>query len=206
MKQRLDDRANGVIKGGRAPTVNSVEKKCKDILKWPFIEKIIPVEIKSGPRLNYNFDSNALAEVSDTYLGKKIIITTRKDWGNDDIIDAYHSQYVIERIFRSMKDRNTGSWWPLFHWTDQKIQIHGLYCTIVVLLRALIYRRIKQSGIQLSVKRLLKELDEIREVVNIYKRTRCSKKERRQTVLTKMTEIQQNIVEILGFKQQNDTI
>ena len=124
---------------------------------------------------------------------------------NDDIIDAYHSQYVIEHIFRSMKDRNTGSWWPLFHWTDQKIQIHGLYCTIAVLLRALIHRRIKQSGVIISLKRLLKELSEIKEVINIYKSTRRSKKEKRHTVLTKMNEIQEHLVKTLGLEQQNDT-
>ena len=34
LKQRLDDRANGLIKGGRAPTKGSVEKKCKEKTKW----------------------------------------------------------------------------------------------------------------------------------------------------------------------------
>ena len=205
LKQRLDDRANGLIKGGRAPTEKSVEKRCKEILKRPYMESVICKTLKPGPLLDYNLDTKELAKLSDTYLGKSIIITTRKEWQNADIIEAYHSQYVIEHIFRSMKDRNTGSWWPLFHWTDQKIQIHGLYCTIAVLLRALIHRRVKQSGVIISLKRLLKELSEIKEVINIYKSNRRNKKEKRHTVLTKMNEIQEQLVKTLGLERQNDT-
>jgi len=205
LKQRLDDRANGLIKGGRAPTESSVNKRCKEILKRPYLESMICKTIKSGPLLDYSLDTEALAKLSDTYLGKSIIITTRKTWQNEDIIESYHGQYVIEHIFRSMKDRNTGSWWPLFHWTDQKIQIHGLYCTIAVLLRALIHRRVKQSGVTVSLKRLFKELSEIKEVINIYKSTRRRKKEKRHTVLTKMNEIQEHLVKTLGLERQNDT-
>ena len=205
LKQRLADRANGLIKGGRAPTESSVNKRCKEILKRPYLESVICKTLKPGPLLDYSLDTEELAKLSDTYLGKSIIITTRKAWQNEDIIEAYHSQYVIEHIFRSMKDRNTGSWWPLFHWTDQKIQIHGLYCTIAVLLRALIHRRVTQSGVIISPKRLLGELSEIKEVINIYKNTRRGKKEKRHTVLTKMNEIQEHLVKILNLKPKNDT-
>ena len=206
LKQRLDDRANGVITRGRAPTESSVEKQCQEILKRPFLRNMIQTTIKPGPSLDYTFDSEALKQVSDTYLGKKIIITTREAWDHDEIIEAYHGQYVIEHLFRSMKDRNTGSWWPLFHWTDQKIQIHGLYCTIAVLLRAVIHRRVKQADIHISMKRLLTELGDVMEVVNIYRSPRRRQKQKCQTVLTKMTGIQQKLVEILGLKQECDTV
>jgi len=56
----------------------------------------------------------------------------------------------------------------MHHWTDSKIYVHGFYCTIALLLRALIFRRVRNSGIRLSMKRVFKELDGIREVVNIY--------------------------------------
>ena len=73
-------------------------------------------------------------------LGKTTIISSRLEWDAEEIIEAYHSQSIIEHVFREMKDRSTGTWWPLNHWTDQKIRVHGLYCTIAVLLRALIQR------------------------------------------------------------------
>ncbi len=71
-----------------------------------------------------------------------------------------------------MKDRGTGSWWPMLDWTDSKMRVHGLYCTIALLRRALMYRRVKTSGLPLSMQRTLTELDEIREVVNIYPKKR----------------------------------
>lgn len=78
------------------------------------------------------------------------------------IIKAYRSQFIIEDVFKEKKDRSTGSWWPLYHWTDSKISVHGLYCTIALLLRALILRRVRQAGIGLSMKRVLAELDTIK--------------------------------------------
>ena len=67
-----------------------------------------------------------------------------------------------------MKDRHIGTWWPLHHWTDGKIQVHGLYCTMAVLLRALLWRRAWQAGVRLSMAGLLEKLGQIRQVVNVY--------------------------------------
>ncbi|MHC1726831.1 MAG: hypothetical protein AB9866_12625 [Syntrophobacteraceae bacterium] len=119
-------------------------------------------------------NAEKLQEVADTYLRKNILITNRADWDDIKVIQAYRSQFMIEEVFKQMKDRNTGSWWPLFHWTDSKIRVHGLYCTIAVLLRALAIRRVKRAGLRLSMKRMLSELNAIREVVNIYPRTPAS--------------------------------
>ncbi len=41
-----------------------------------------------------------------------------------------------------------------------------------MLLRVLLLRCIRQAGIDISVKRLLRELQEIREVINVYPRKR----------------------------------
>ena len=64
------------------------------------------------------------------------------------------AQFHIENVFKDMKDRDIGSWWPLYHWTDQKINVHSFSCTIAVLLRALAHRRVKEAGIDISMKRL----------------------------------------------------
>ena len=100
-----------------------------------------------------------------------------------------------------MKDRNTGNWWPMFHWTDSKIKVHALYCTLAVLLRAVLWRRVRQAGVPISLKRLLSELQEIREVVNIYPARRKGKGERRQTVLSKRNELQERLLATLGLPE-----
>ena len=158
------------------------------------------------PRLNYRVDTDAVQEILNTYLGKNIIITSREDWDNEKIITAYRSQFIIEGVFREMKDRSTGSWWPMYHWTDLKIRVHGLYCTIALLIRALMFRRIRRAGVRLSMKRVLSELDAIREVVNIYPRKRRQKTERKQAVFTKISEVQEQLMSILMLKKEENGI
>ena len=139
--------------------------------------------------MEYKLDTDAVNELSNMYLGKNIIITQRENWDNAKIIAAYRSQFIIEDIFKEMKDRSTGSWWPMHHWTDSKIRVHGLYCTIALLIRALIFRRVKKAGINLSMKRLFKELDGIREVVNVYPRKgRKKAAPKQQAVLTQVSQ------------------
>jgi transposase len=202
-RRLLEDRANGLIKGGNAPTMESIEKQCNKILCRQYMKRIIKVSIQEDTngmvRMEYSIDSDAIAELSDTYLGKNIIITNRDVWDDSQIIKAYRSQFIIENIFKQMKDRNTGSWWPLHHWTDSKIKVHALYCTIALLIRALMYRRIRQQGLNISMKRIINELDSIREVVNIYQKGRSRKKQPKQTVLTKTSQLQQKIMRCLNI-------
>ena len=206
LKQKLEDRAQGILKGGGAPTKEGVEKQCRRILRRQYMKRVIRFAATQGsdgiPRLEYGVDSQALQELSNTYLGKNILITGRAGWDNEKIIEAYRSQFLIEDVFKEMKDRSTGNWWPLFHWTQSKVQVHGLYCTIAVLLRALLLRRVRQAGLRVSMKRLLSELDAIREVVNIYPRKRGQKTASTQTVLTKTSELQQNLMSILRLDKE----
>jgi len=208
LQQKLEDRANGLIKKGKSPTLESVKKQCKSFLTRQHLKRIISVTINNGsediPHLEYMIDTDAIHEISNTYLGKNIIISSRKDWDNAKIITAYRSQFIIEDVFKEMKDRNTGSWWPMHHWTDSKIKVHGLYCTIALLIRALMFRRIRATGLRLSMKRVLSELDAIREVVNIYPSNRRQKAQRKQAVLTKISEVQQQLMSILMIKKEEN--
>ncbi len=210
LQQKLKDRANGVIKRGRIPAIESVEKQCMNILKRQYMKRVIKVTIMKGsdniPSLQYAIDADAVHEIADTHLGKNIIITSRKDWDDEKIILTYRSQFVIEDVFKEMKDRNTGSWWPLHHWTDSKIKVHALYCTIALLLRALIMRRVRKTEIDISLKRILTELDAIREVVNFYPRKHKQKIERKQAVFTKTSEIQQQLLKILKLNEKEFSI
>ena len=210
LQQKLKDRANGVIKRGRVPTIESVKKQCQNTLNRQYMKRVIKVTIMKGsdniPRLEYAIDADVVHEIADTRLGKNIIITSRKDWNDDKIILTYRSQFVIEDVFKEMKDRNTGSWWPLHHWTDSKIKVHALYCTIALLLRALIMRRVRQTEIDISLKRILTELDAIREVVNFYPRKRRQKIVRKLAVLTKTSEIQQQLMKILKLNEEEYSI
>ncbi len=204
LQQKLEDRINGLTTKGKAPTKESVKKQCGTILSRQHMKKVITVELEQTAenltRLKYRIDNNAIAKLSNTYLGKNIIISNQKEWDNDKIITSYRSQFIIEDVFKEMKDRQTGSWWPMHHWTDSKINVHALYCTIALLIRALMFRRLNQSGLSLSMKRVLTELDSVREVVNIFPKKGKQKKERKQSILTKMSETQKQILSILSLE------
>jgi len=210
LRQRLEDRVSGVISGGKTPTVASIEKQCKAILHRQYMKQVIPFTVTKGaddiPRLEYEIDTEAIHGLCDTYLGKNILITSRKEWDDVKVIQAYRSQFIIEDVFKEMKDRTEGSWWPLCHWTDSKIRVHGLYCTIALLLRALLLRRVTQAGVSLSLKRTLSELDGIREVTNIYPRRRGQKTHPTQTVISKTSELQRRLMSILEIKPETGVL
>lgn len=204
LQQRLNDRRNGLIKGGRSPTAQSVKGQCQTILKRQHLKRIVTITVLDDdghktPRLEYAIDTKALEQLSETYLGKNVLITDREDWDDAHVIRAYRSQFLIEDVFKQTKDREAGTWWPLNHWTDSKIKVHALYCTIAMLLRAIMLRRVRAAGLRMTTKRLLQELDSIREVVNIYPSGGKRKAERKQSVLTKTSELQQKIMAIFGI-------
>ena len=210
LQQKLRDRTAGLIKGGQPPTVASVQKQCEHILSRQYLKEIITTKIRGGrekvPELEHAIDAAALAELADTYLGKNIVISNRESWDDSRIIEAYRSQFVIENVFKEMKDRTTGTWWPMNHWTDSKIKVHGLYCTIALLLRAMMWRRVKAAKIHLSMKRLLSELHNMRQVINIYPKKRQQKTERRQAVLSRTSELQDKLVDVLGLKEDQNAL
>ena len=94
---------------------------------------------------------------------------------------------------------------PLNHWTDQKIKVHGLYCTITLLMRALMIKKAKEENINLSLGRLHESLKGIKKVINIYpkQKGRGNKKERKTRTLTKMDEIQEKLFDLF---EMNDYI
>ncbi len=200
LSQHLEDRKVGAIGKRRGMSAESLKKMCEKCLTRPFLKQIIKFHVGIGPKLEYQLDSERLQTLTDTLLGKKIILTTRDEWNTEDIIEGYHNQYVIEHVFSEMKQRNRGTWWPMNHWTDQKIRVHGLYCTIAILLRSLIWRRIKKNGINISVGRLWKELSAVREIVNVFKQKKRTDTLQQQTVLTKLNSVQGKIVKCLELK------
>jgi transposase len=210
VQRNLEERAAGLIKGGMAPTRESVQRKCEQILHRQHLRQLvqITVTLNSGavPQLSYQAAPAAQQKLRDTYLGKTLLITDHKEWSDVQVIRAYRSQFVIEEIFHEMKDWHIGAWWPLHHWTDSKIQVHGLYCTIAVLLRALLWRRARQAGLRLSMSGLLKNLGQIRQVINVYSAKRASKPGAEQVVLTKRDETQEKLIEILGLPSQKNAV
>ena len=195
----------GLIWEGKRPTLASVRQKCRSRFGCQYLKDVIQITIeddpKGHPHLANDIDTNALNRIAETHLGKTILISNRAEWSDERIIEAYRSQYLIEAVFKEMKDRTTGSWWPLNHWTDSKVRVHGLYCSMArtsAIGAVVPYSR--WAGEKISLRRLLAELDGIREVVNLYPMKGKTKHQPQQTVLTRLSRRQQRLVEILGLE------
>jgi transposase len=210
LRHNLQERAAGLIKGGAPPTLESVQHKCQQMLHRQHLRQLVETTLTLDgagvPQLSYQAGEAAQQKLRDTYLGKTLLITGHKQWSDAQVIRAYRSQFVIEEIFHEMKDRHIGAWWPLHHWTDSKIQVHGLYCTIAVLLRALLWRRARQAGLHLSMAGLLEKLGQIRQVINVYPSKRAGQPGAEQVVLTKRDETQERLIEILGLQSQKPAV
>jgi transposase len=204
LRQQLQNRAAGLVQGGRKPSVESVNRKCEQILRRQHLRQLVQTTVtqtaQGVPQLAYEASASAQEKLADTYLGKTLLVTGHKQWADAQVIRAYRSQFVIAEIFHEMKDRHIGAWWPLHHWTDSKIQVHGLYCTIAVLLRALVWRRARQGGVRLSMAGLLEKLGQIQEVINTYPARRTGRPSAEQPVLTERDDVQTKLIEILGLK------
>jgi transposase len=209
VQQSLQNRVLGLVRGGVKPTVDSVQQKCRQILRRQHLGQLVQTTVTQtgeGPVLSYQAEPKAQEKLADTFLGKTILITGHADWSDCQVIRAYRSQFLIEEIFQEMKDRHIGSWWPLHHWTDSKIQVHGLYCTIAVLLRALLWRRVRQAGLKVSMKGLLDELERIQQVINFFPGRHPGQSVVEQPVPTRRNATQDKLVEILGLTPPKSAI
>jgi transposase len=156
---------------GRRPTTKGIQKKVREILSAQFMKKLFQIQIQEDnglPRLQYEVDHKTLGELSDKRLGKTIIISDHLQWSSGEIVKAYRNLSQVEESFKNMKNIHFLHWQPAYHWTDQKIRVHGFYCVLALLLTSLARQLAIGAGIHISLITLLKELCAIREVAVIY--------------------------------------
>jgi transposase len=204
LKQKLQDRIDGITTKGRKPTESSVKTSVSSILKRQYMKQIITVEYdtkKDISSINYQIDELKLKEIRENRLGKKILFTDNHQWKTEDIIMAYNNQAVVENLFKETKNRRYSSWWPQYHYTDQKIKVHGLYCTITLLIRSLIERDLRLNNIKISMERLHDELAGIKQIVSLFKSKDKSGHKSKVKSLSKMNELQNKLYKMFEMKQ-----
>jgi transposase len=156
---------------GKGYTREGLLKQTQQICSGQHIGKILHVAVTQKRRqlkLTYRTDAAVFARIKEQQLGKRILFTDQKSWSNEQIVLAYRSQSQIEDAFADMKDPHFLSWEPMFHWTDSKIRVHAFYCLLALILGSLLQRRAAQNGLSLSLQALLKALNGIQEVTNVF--------------------------------------
>lgn len=200
----LQRRRQGKVKGGKAPTLDSVKKQIHSICSAQFLKNIVEVdvqEVRHGLELSFHTDQAALDRLCRIQFGKTILFTDNADWSDQQIVLAYRSQYHIEDAFKQMKNPHFLGWSPMFHWTDSKIQVHAFYCVLALLLTSLLRRELARKGVPLSINHMLEELGGIRETLVVYPRRQGQRKFPTATCLTRMTALAQRLFSLLGLQR-----
>lgn len=200
----LHRRRDGKIKGGKAPTLDSVNKQITAICSAQFVGKILKAEVKQVPKgldLTFRTDQSTLDALCRTQFGKTILFTDNDGWTDEQIVSAYRSQYHIEDAFKQMKNPHFLGWSPMFHWTDSKIQVHAFYCVLALLLTSLLQRELARKGESISINRMLEELGTIRETLIVYPRQPGHKNFPTATCLTRMSALQQRLFSLLDLQK-----
>jgi transposase len=204
LQTQLQRRREGKVKGGKAPTLDSVKKQIHTICSAQFVGKILKAEVQQlgkGLELTFRTDQAALDRLCRVQFGKTILFTDNADWSEEQIVLAYRSQYHIEDAFKQMKNPHFLGWSPMFHWTDSKIQVHAFYCVLALLLTSLLQRELAGKGQPLSINRLLEELGGIRETLVVYPRRQGQRQASTAVCLTRMTALQQRLFSLLDLQR-----
>jgi transposase len=172
---RALDELKGIVERGKhRMDQRTLDQRIKNILKRRWLKDAITVECDlAAQTLSYRTDPDAIEHVAQREWGKRIIFTDRHDWPDQEIIAAYRAQSKGENAFRQQKDHEFVSYSPAFHWTDQKLKVHGFYCTLALMIVSLIERQIRHAGIEqegqpLGAKLAMRLLNEMNEVTLIY--------------------------------------
>jgi transposase len=201
---QLQRRRQGKIKGGKAPTLESVQKQIRSICSAQFVDRILQTEVRKvrqGLELTFRTGQAALDRLGRVQFGKTVLFTDNADWSEEQIVLAYRSQYHIEDAFKQMKNPHFLGWSPMFHWTDSKIQVHAFYCVLALLLTSLLQRALARKGEPLSINRMLEELGGIRETLVVYPRRQGQRQFPTATCLTRMSPLQQRLFSLLDLQR-----
>ena len=85
VQQNLQDRAAGLVKGGTQPTVESVQRKCQQILHRQHLRQLVQTTVtrNAGRACRAQLIkpiARRQQKLDDTYLGKTLLITGHKQW------------------------------------------------------------------------------------------------------------------------------
>ena len=196
---RLEELAAGIdawqtTRRGKGYSRESVERRIADWTARDHLREFLSLELKMEDghvaKLEWSWDRARKRQVQRTCLGKTVLITDRDDWEDTQIALAYRKLWKSERLFRMSKD---GPWWPMGHWTDNKIRVHALYCYFALLLLAILQRQLDEAGITMRADRAIDQLRMIQETLVIYTNGSGDR------VLSQRDETQGQLLQALGL-------
>jgi transposase len=190
-----------LARGKTRKSKEKVEAELAQILKARWLSRVISTnlvgESPAELRLTFRTKPKARQALEAELFGKRILFTDKDVASVAVVVADYRSQEEVEADFRQMKDPKVVSFSPMFHWTDQKIQVHAFYCVLALMVARLLVRQADQHGIHISVRELLDTLAGIQETVLLYQGERGRPRARR--MLTEIDPTQRRLYDLFGL-------
>jgi len=170
--KKLDEWKEQLEKPRSGPRgIESANKQIEAILSGQHLKKVLRVEYNpdraGSDRLRYWIDEAARAHLEKEVFGKRIVITDRSDWSDEEILLAYRGQSHVEDAFRQLKDDEHMAVRPQYHWTDQKIHVHTFCCLLALLLGRVTELEARKLGYREGLPGLLDLLGTVRLAMTI---------------------------------------
>ena len=150
--------------GPRSP--KAAEKKIDGLLSGQYLRQVLRIiydATRSGSgRLQFWIDEDARSHLEREVFGKRILITNRDAWSNEEIMLAYRGQSEVEDVFRQTKDDEHLAVRPQYHWTDQKIHVHTFICLLGLILARIVEWESRKLGRTEGLSALLDLLGSVR--------------------------------------------
>jgi len=163
----LKEKVRLPIRQGPKRTRQALEKRIRALIASHDLEDLICWNLQALAEhtfdLTFGIDENRFKTLQENWLGRRILITNRHDWSEEEIISAYWGQAQVEYAFKTMKNPFHLALRPQYHWTDQKIEVHGFICLLAFLLSMVLYKRARERiGFRGSPHTLFEKLSAIR--------------------------------------------
>jgi transposase len=147
-------------------TAETANKRIEKLLSGQHLKEVLKIEYDLKPRgadrLRYWVDEQAREHLETEVFGKRILITDRAGWSNEEILLAYRGQSDVEGAFRQLKDEEHRAVRPQYHWTDQKIYVHTFVCLLALILGRVIELEVQQLGYREGLTGLMELLSQVR--------------------------------------------
>jgi len=187
---------------GKPFTREGVQATVNAWLKARHMKDLFEVTItahEDGLELAHHFRQEAWENLQSSLLGKTLLFTDNHAWADAQILAAYRSQSQVENAFRAIKDVHTIALRPQFHWTDQKIRVHVFICILALMLLSLLRRELHRKGIDLSIRRAVHLLSDIREIAVLFPALRPDTPPSVRTTLSRLTPLQRKLYDVLDL-------
>lgn len=163
----LKEKIRFPVRQGPKRTQQALEKRIRALIASHDLEDLICWDLQELAEhtfdLTFGIDEDRFKTLQENWLGRRILITNRHNWSEEEIISAYWGQAQVEYAFKTMKNPFHLALRPQYHWTDQKIEVHGFICLLAFLLSMVLYKRAKErTGFEGSPHSLFQKLSTVR--------------------------------------------